>query len=60
MLAEVRALLDRLKADDALLDRIRPEELARTDVRDARQYLRSLLDRMDADAASLLVSDKDR
>ena len=60
MLAEVRALLDRLKADDALLDRIRPEELARTDVRDARQYLRSLLNRMDADAASLLVSDKDR
>lgn len=60
VLGKALDLLQELEVDDGLLDRIRPETLARNDVADVRQYLRDLLVGIDREMASLLVPEEER
>ncbi len=58
VLAEIFEIMDRLPQDDELLEDICPMHIARSDVPDKKAYLRSLLEGLDRQAASLLVRDK--
>lgn len=60
VLGEVLDILSKLKTDDELLERIRPQELANRDIDDQISYLRSLVERLDSEAASILVPEEDR
>ena len=60
LLGQTLALLARAACDDAALDGIAPGELAGGDAGDAearREYLRELLDGLDAEAAERLLRD---
>ncbi|MEA3356201.1 MAG: exonuclease SbcCD subunit D [Candidatus Bipolaricaulota bacterium] len=60
VLGEFLGLLKELLKDDTLLEQIRPADLARTDIQDARKYLRGLLPGMDREAAALLIPEGER
>ncbi len=60
VLGEAIDLLQELEMEDELLDRLRPGDLARTDMPDVRRYLRDLLTGLDRELAALLVPEKQR
>ena len=60
VLGEALELLERLPADDELLDRITPKDLAHSSTEDVRHYLRKLANNMDREAASRLVPEQQR
>lgn len=60
VLGEVLDLLSRMETDDELLNQIAPQELANRDPENLNNYLRSLMARLENEAASLLVPEDDK